>query len=339
MKNHRIVVAALLIVLTASTVFATGEPEAAAYPTRNIDAIITWGAGGLTDTIARNFIPLLEEQLGTSVIPQNKPGASGAVGSQEVASKAADGYTILFTTTESAGVWNVMGISPLDVKEFKPVILLSSLTPTVAVRKDSPWSSVEDLVADAQARPGEIIAGFAAPGSTGHVGSLLFAKYSNSDFNVVPFGGGADVMAALLGGHIDVAFNPIGTVHGNYLAGELDILATFSNEQIDLLPDVPPLGAIIPGFQEVLPWGPMVMILVNKNTPDDIVETLQEAALEAVKDPAWATFAAGYFMERVNATGDDFWARVNLWKSTTSWLLYESGVSAESPAKFGIPQL
>lgn len=333
----KVIVAVLCAVVVTGALFATAQAEES-YPARDIDAIITWGAGGLTDTIARNFIPLMEEELGVSIIPQNKPGASGAVGSQEVASGRSDGYTILFTTTESCGVWNVMGISDLDVTDFKPVIVLSSLTPTVAVRPDAPWDTVEELIADARSRPGEIVAGFAAPGSTGHVGSLLFAKYSGAEFNIVPFGGGADVMAALLGGHIDISFNPIGSVHDNYLAGALDILATFSNEQIELLPDVPALGEINPGFTEILPWGPTVMILVHKDTPDEIVETLSAAALEAVKAPEWSAFADSYFMQMVNATGDDFWAYTDAWKSTTTWLLQESGVAQVSPAEFGIPR-
>ena len=331
---------ALLIgvgLLLATFVFAEGQSEQTVegYPDKEIEAVITWGAGGLTDNIARNFIPLMEEQLdGASIVPQNKEGASGAIGSQYVENKPADGYTLLFTTTESSGVWNVMGTSDLDVSDFKPVILLSSLTPTCYVKADSPWDSVEELIADAKSRPGKIVSGYAAPGSLGHVSALLFSEYSDSEFNMVPFGGGGKVMAALLGGHVDVAFNPLISIMENYKADKIKLLSTFLNDK--LLEDVPALGEQVPSFSEVLPYGVMVMILVDKETPDEIVEKLTEAAVSASKDPRWKEFADKYYIQLMGQTGDAFWEKINNWKPTTTWLLYDAGVATQSPADFGI---
>ncbi|MFP4301159.1 MAG: Bug family tripartite tricarboxylate transporter substrate binding protein [Spirochaetaceae bacterium] len=330
------VLAVVLVSLGSLSLFAEGQSEATgSYPSEEIEAVITWGAGGLTDNIARNFLPLMEEQLGgATIVPQNRQGASGALGSQYVYDRRADGHTILVTTTESAGVWNVMGSSDLDVSDFEPIILLSSLTPTCYVRADAPWDSVEELVADARSRPGEIISGFAAPGSLGHVSALLFSEYSDSEFNMVPFGGGGKVTAALLGGHVEVAFNPLVSIMENYKADKIKLLATFSNER--LLPEVPALGAEIPAFQEVLPYGVMVMILVHKETPDDIVETLTDAAVAASQDERWEEFADRYYIQRMGQTGDAFWEKINSWKPTTTWLLHDAGVATESPAEFGI---
>ena len=202
-KMRKLMILSILGLILGVFAFAGGQSEEGidSYPDREIEAVITWGAGGLTDNIARNFIPLMEEQLeGSSIVPQNKTGASGAVGTQYVMNKDADGYTLLITTTESCGVWNVMGTSDMDITDFEPIVILSSLTPTCYVRKDAPWNTVQELIADAQSRPGKIISGFAAPGSLGHVSGLLFSEYSDSEFNMVPFGGGGKVMAALLGG-------------------------------------------------------------------------------------------------------------------------------------------
>jgi tripartite-type tricarboxylate transporter receptor subunit TctC len=337
MKRERVVLWSIVFLLSAAVLFAGGQKEEAAedYPAKEIEGVITWGAGGLTDNIARNFIPLMEERLGgASIVPQNKAGASGASGSQYVMGKPADGYTILFTTTESSGVWNVMGITDLDVSDFEPIILLSSLTPTCYVRNDAPWNSVDELIDDAKYRPGEIIAGYAAPGSLGHVSGLLFSEYSGSEFKMVPFGGGGKVMAALLGGHVDVAFNPLISVMENYKADKINLLATFSNDR--LLDEVPALGKVKPNFSEVLPWGVMVMILVKKDTPDHIVDKLTAAAKDAIEDPEWAAFAEKYNIQTMGQTGDDFWNKIDSWKSTTTWLLYDAGVAKESPEKFGI---
>ncbi|MBN2050453.1 MAG: tripartite tricarboxylate transporter substrate binding protein [Spirochaetales bacterium] len=340
MKNFtRIALSVLFILMAAAMVFAGGEAEeeVVAYPTQEIEAVITWGAGGLTDNIARNFLPLLEEQLGGSKIyVQNKEGASGAIGSQYVMGKPADGYTLLVTTTESCGTWNVMGISDMDVTDFQPIIMMSSLTPTCYVSADAPWNTVEELIADAKARPGKIISGFAGPGSLGHVSALLFSKYSGADFNIVPFGGGAAVVAALLGGHVDVAFNPLISVMENYKAGKVKLLATFSNEKI--LDEVPALGAQVPSFQPVMPYGVMVMILVHKDTPESIVNILTDAASKACADPRWKEFADKVYIEIMGQTGDEFWEVVNNWKPTTTWLLYDAGVATKSPADFGIPR-
>ncbi|MCK5674245.1 MAG: tripartite tricarboxylate transporter substrate binding protein [Spirochaetales bacterium] len=329
----------LMILMLSMALFATAEKEVVVenYPEREIEAVITWGAGGLTDNIGRNFMPLLEERLGGSnIIIQNKAGASGAIGSQYIMNKPADGYSILITTTEAAGVWNVMGLSDMDVSDFQPIILVSSLTPTCYVKADAPWNSLEELIADAQSRPGKIIAGYAAPGSLGHVAGLLFSEYSDSEFNMVPFGGGGKVKAALLGGHVDVAFNPLISIMGDHEAGTIKLLATLSNEK--LLDDAPALGQLQPQFQDVLPWGLMVMILVHKDTPESIVDTLTDAAMDALEDPRWKEFADKYYIQTMGQTGDDFWAKVDTWKSTTTWLLQDAGVAAKSPADFDIPR-
>ncbi|MCK5672232.1 MAG: hypothetical protein KAH95_02590, partial [Spirochaetales bacterium] len=214
--------------------------------------------------------------------------------------------------------------------------LVSSLTPTCYVKADAPWDSLEDLVADAQSRPGKIIAGYAAPGSLGHVAGLLFSEYSDSEFNMVPFGGGGKVKAALLGGHIDVAFNPLISIMGDHEAGNIKLLATLSNEK--LLEDAPALGQLQPQFQDVLPWGLMVMILVHKDTPESIVDTLTDAAMDALEDPRWKEFADKYYIQTMGQTGADFWAKVDTWRSTTTWLLQDAGVAAKSPVDFDIPR-
>ena len=326
-----------LLMIMAGVVFAEGQQEADvdSYPDREIEAVITWGAGGLTDNIARNFLPLMEKQLGdVSMVPQNKTGASGAVGSQYVMSKAADGYTVLITTTESCGVWNVMGTSDMDVTDFEPVMIMTSLNPTCYVRADAPWDSVQELIADAHSRPGKIISGFAAPGSLGHVSGLLFSEYSDSEFNMVPFGGGGKVMAALLGGHVEVAFNPLVSIMENYKAGKIKLLATFTDEEI--VDGVPALGAEVPAFKDVMPYGVMVMMLVHKDTPREIVRKLADAAAKASVDPSWKEFADKYYLQIIGATGDDFRQKVEAWKPLTTWLLYDAGVATKSPEEFGI---
>ncbi len=333
----KVILTGVLLLLAVGVSFAEGSQEVNTdtYPDREIEAVITWGAGGLTDNIARNFLPLMEKELGdVSMVPQNKAGASGAVGSQYVMNKAADGYTVLITTTESCGVWNVMGTSDMDINDFTPVIIMTGLNPTCYVRSDAPWNTVEELINDAQSRPGKIISGFASPGSLGHVSGLLFSEYSESEFNMVPFGGGGKVMAALLGGHVEVAFNPLVSIMENYKAEKIKLLATFTNDEI--VEGVPALGAEVPAFKKVMPYGVMVMMLVHKDTPEAIVDKLSDAALKASANPEWKTFCDKYYLQIIGETGDEFRKRVDAWKPLTTWLLYDSGVATKSPEEFGI---
>ena len=120
----------------------------------------------------------------------------------------------------------------------------------------------------------------------------------------------------------------------NYKADKIKLLATFSNEK--LLEDVPALGAEVPSFSEVMPYGVMVMMMVHKDTPGPVIEKLTAAAVAASNDPRWKEFADKYYLTTMGQTGDEFWEIVNNWKPTTTWLLYDAGVATKSPADFGI---
>ncbi len=339
MKKRMVIGLALsvLLLMPAAMIFAGGASEESAYPERAIEVVVPWGAGGVTDTVARNFLPICEGIMGTTLVITNKPGASGAAGTQYALTKEADGYTVLLSA-ETPGTMKVLGTADIDFHDFEPIILLAGFIPTVTVAADAPWNTVQELIAAAKADPGKIIAGFAGPGSTGHVSSLLFGEQAQAKFNIVPFGSGAEVIAALLGGHVDVVFNPLGDVIANYKAGKVKILATFTNEPVTQAPEIPALGKAVPAFKEVLPWGPMISVLVKKGTPQSVIDYWKKVTAEAVKDSRWEAFTNDYCCIRLGYQGDAFWKHVDSWVSTTTWLLYDSGTAKKSPADFGIPR-
>lgn len=332
-KKWRVVCIVTVVLLCAFTAVSAQKT----YPTKAIEAIVPWGAGGVTDTIARNFVAPFEKDLGVPIVITNKAGASGAIGSQFVLTKPADGYTILFSA-ETLGTMKVLGMADIDFRDFEPIILISGFIPTVTVSANAPWNTVQELIEDAKKRPGKIIAGYAGPGSTGHISSLLFSKQSGAKLNIVPFGSGAEVSAAILGGHVDVVMNPLGDNIENYKAGKLKLLATFTNEPVKQVPLVPALGKAVPEFQEVLPWGPMISILVKKGTPEEVKEKLKKAAIVAVNDEKWIAFLDRYCANPLNLLEGDFWKFVDSWISNTTWILYDAGVAKKSPAEFGIPR-
>ncbi len=327
-----------IVVLFAFMFFCAGVVVASAdYPERPIEVVVPWGAGGTTDSVARVFVPILEEQLGQAMPIQNKSGASGAVGTQYVLDKEADGYTILFSA-ESPGVMQVMGTADIDFHDFDPIILLVGLIPTLTVSADAPWDTVDEFVQEAKEKPGELIAAYAGPGTTGHIASLLFEKYSGLKFTNVPFGDGGKVVTALLGGHADLQFAPLNSVIEQYRAGNFKLLALFTNEPVEGMEEITPIGQAIPSFQEYMPWGPMISILVKKGTPVDMVNKLKEAASIAIMDERWLKFSESISGNNLGYQGEYFWNYVDKWTSVTSWLLYDAGAAQNSPTDFDIPR-
>lgn len=339
MKNRKLLISLTFsVVLFGLFMLGTGIGTASAdYPEHPIEVVVPWGAGGTTDSVARVFVPILEEKLGQPMPIQNKSGASGAVGTQYVLDKEADGYTIL-VSAESPGVMQVMGTADIGFHDFDPVILIVGLIPTLTVSADAPWDTVEEFIQDATEKPGELIAAYAGPGTTGHIASLLFEKYSGLKFTNVPFGDGGKVVTALLGGHADLQFAPLNSVIEQYRAGSFKLLALFTNDPVKGMEEITPIGQAIPSFQEYMPWGPMMSILVKKGTPVEMVDKLKVAASAAMEDERWLKFSESISGNNLGYQDEDFWNYVDKWTSVTSWLLYDAGAAQNSPADFDIPR-
>ncbi len=307
----------------------------AQYPTSPVSLIVPFGPGGSTDTIARSIAPMLEEKLGQSIIVVNKSGASGAVGTSFTLSKPADGQTVL-ASAETPAVFRTMGLSEKSFSDFTPIMMLGRLTPTVTVNADAPWNTIEELITYAKANPGKVTAGYAGPGTTGHIAALLFAEAAGIKLKTIPFGGGGKVNIALLGGHVDVVFNLLGSVIDPYRAGKMKVLATFSLHQIEGLDEIPPIVKSQPDFAKYLPWGPFYSLQVKKGTPDAVVATLKKAASEIMVDPRWKKVTADIYAEDAGMQGEELTKFISSWESLAAWLLYDAGAAANSPEKFGI---
>ncbi len=323
--------------LSLLTVLCISTLASAEYPTRPVSLVVPFGPGGSTDTIARSIAPLLEEKLGQSMVVMNKSGASGAVGTSFVLSKPADGQTIL-ASAETPAVFRTMGSSDKSFNDFTPIVMLGRLTPAVTVNSDSQWNSIEELLAYAKANPGKVTAGYAGPGTTGHIAALLFAEAAGIKLKTIPFGGGGKVNIALLGGHVDVVFNLLGSVIDSYKAGKMKILATFSLEKIEGLDEIPPIVKAEPAFAKHLPWGPFYSLQVKKGTPEPVVEKLKQVSSEIMEDPRWKQVVDKIYAEDAGLQGAELEKFIKSWESLAAWLLYDAGAATNSPEKFGIPK-
>lgn len=316
----------------------TPEPPATAFPERNLNGIIMWGAGGATDNVARVITPLVEEYLGQSIVLQNRTGATGAIATQFVNDQPADGYTILYGA-ENPQLFGVLGISTLSYDDFATISILGRGVAIVVVPIDSEWDSLEEVLNDAKARPGEILLGSTGPGGLPFVVASLFKAVDGVDFNLVPFDGEGPAMTAMLGGHVDITIAGLTAAREMYRAGRVKPLAVISNESILGLEEIPTLGEIMPQYQPYLPWGPFYGVFVRKDTPQEIQDVLINAYRQAFESDEFQEFLIDFGAVPMGIYGEEAEKFLENWRKTSAWLLYDAGGAEISPETFGIPRI
>ena len=266
--------AALIGALAAASVFA-------AYPDRPIKMIVPWAAGGDTDNIFRPFAPLLQKNIGQTVVIANVGGASGTKGAKEAKDSPADGYT-LFAVHDYIHSTYYAGVADVNYLDFEPICLIASTASVLTASPKTPWSDWKGMVADAKARPGQISVG-ATLASTSHFFPALVEKASGMKFKYVSYEGLAPRMNAILGGHIDLTDSNL-TQKGKVDAGQLRFIAIAAEKRNAEIPNVPTLKELGVNVVYDVNRG----ILVPKGTPGDVQAKLESACAASARDPAFA---------------------------------------------------
>ena len=219
------------------------------YPLRPVRLIIPSGAGGVTDILARNIAPKLGDALGQQVVIDNRPGASGIVGSQIVAKSAPDGYTLLMAFPSHVVNPSLYPDIPYDTaKDFAPITLVSAVSPVLIVSAQSPARSVAELVALAKAKPGQLNHGSTGTGSMGSLGADLFGAMAGIKFTQVVYKGAPQALTALLSGEIEFYLvGSVSTAVSQVKAGRVRALGVGAKQRNASLPDVPPIADTLPG--------------------------------------------------------------------------------------------
>ena len=255
--------------------------QAAEYPTKTVQIINPFPPGAVTDIVARLMSPKMSALLGQPVVIVNKPGGGGAVGIQAARDAAPDGYTILVTPPPILLIPLVSKNSGFTLKDFTPLALATSSPNTTVVRKESPWKTLEELIAEAKKNPGQLTYGSAGPGTTPHfIGELVKLK-TGVDLTHVPLGSESAAATALLGGHVNVSFLTLGTTQSHLEAGTLRALAVASNRRLKDFPNVP--TTVEKGFPE-LNLKIWVGFFAPVKIPAPIVKRLAEVINETLKD-------------------------------------------------------
>jgi tripartite-type tricarboxylate transporter receptor subunit TctC len=200
--------------------------------------------------VGRTLAQKLGQQLGQTVIVDNRPGGAGTIGAIAVKQAKADGYTLLFSPSTHTTTPMTMRTAPYDVtKDFAPVALVAKAPLAIAVNKNLPVSDVKTLLAHAKANPGKLSFAIGSTGSAGHLSTELLRRSGNADLLIVPYKGSAPAYQDLVGGQIDGFIDPILGSSSFAKAGQLKVLAVTSKARVPNLPDVPTVGETVPGYE------------------------------------------------------------------------------------------
>ena len=276
--------------LIAGAALAPHALSAADFPSRQIRIVVPYPPGGPTDALARILAADLQATLGQPVIVENKPGASGALGSREVAKADPDGHTLVLgnnqTHATNAFLLKDAGYDP--VRDFAAVAGLADLQHVLVVRKDLGARTVADLVAIATRDPGKLNYGSTGLGSGSHLAMELFKSRTGTQMQHVPFRGAAPMVLEIIAGRIDVSFATLPSVLGQIEAGEMIALAIASHARAPQLPAVPLLKEQGVTEGEADSW---LALWAPAATPPAIVATLSKAVLGALAKPDIAAAA------------------------------------------------
>lgn len=267
---------AILMVAVASS--AAAQP----YPSRPVRLIIPSGAGGITDILARHIAPKLGDALGQQVVIDNRPGASGIVGSLIVAKAAPDGYTLLMVFPSHVTNPSLFPDIPYDTANaFAPVTMISAVAPVLSVGTQSPARTLADFIALAKAKPG-LNHGATGQGSMGALAAELLGTMAGTKFTQVVYKGAPQAMTSLIAGEIDFYFvGSVGSVVPQVKAGRIRALGVGGRQRVTPLPDVPPIADTLPGF-EARGWNG---ILAPPGTPRAVIERLNRELVKIVRSP------------------------------------------------------
>jgi tripartite-type tricarboxylate transporter receptor subunit TctC len=283
MKKHAMVVAVLVV--ASLWMVASAAAGAAGYPAkgRMITIIVPSTAGGGTDTATRMLAPILEKDLGVPIQIVNKPGASMQIGLSEVAAAKPDGYTLVMSVLPTAAsiYLDPERKATFTRKNLQPIALVYEAPFCVWVLASSPYKTLKDVADAAKANPDKIKSGTTGYMSTGHFANIEFQRAAGVKMATVNFQGGGPAITALLGGHIDVAFNSIGELLGHNKAGTIRILGVMDDQESEFLPGIKTLKA--QGYS-AQPIGSDIGVSSPAGLPKEIADLLTNAVKKAMGD-------------------------------------------------------
>lgn len=262
---------------------AMAAPGAADYPSRPIQIVVPYTAGGSVDAVARTLALELTQRLGQSVVVENRVGAGSNIGSTYVARAAPDGHTLLLISPANAINVSLYKDMPYDMRtDMAPIAIVGRAPGILLVNPGFEADTLQEFVALAKARPGGLNFGSGGSGSSEHLSGELFKKVAGVDLVHVPYKGGAAAMADVLSGRVEAFFTNQANVIGQIKGGAVKVLAVASDTRSTILPDVPTFAEQGYPQQKVSVWWGLA---APSGTPEPVLDRLSEALLAAYESP------------------------------------------------------
>ena len=293
-----------LLLALACTCLAPVTAHAQAFPNKPIHLVVTYPVGGSSDLMARIMGQKLQEQWGQPVVIESKPGAAGSIGMDYAARQPADGYTFVVANLGPVAVNPLISKVPYNMeKDFLPVALTATGANILVVPANSPYKSLQDILAAARAKPGEVSFGTSGPGSMAHLGGELIMRQAKVKMNGINYKGGGQAVNDLLAGHIDIMVADALPVSQFIKAGKLRPVAITSAARSKLFPDIPTFTeAGLSGIVAENWWG----VFLPAGTPRTVVDNYHAALVKVMADPDLKARFAELGVEAQASTQDEF---------------------------------
>jgi len=337
MRQYRFRTFVVLAALAAGIAGTVPASAADWKPTRPINLIVPWAAGGSTDQVTRATAAELEPVLGQKIVVINQPGASGSIGTKSALDAPRDGYTWTAGAAQDLGAYESLGLLTTRITDWNLYLNVANIQ-VISVNANSPYKTVKELLDAMKAKPGQISVATAGVTSSGHNAMDAIAKAAGVTYKHVTYDGGNPAVLSTVSGETEVT-TQLAVEQADMIRGKrLRPLATVSDRPLELegFGTIPPLSSVIPGFTMPANY---FGIFVPKGVPDDVVETLNKAwvstiakseALKKYAQSRGALFAPLYGAEAQKAVFPAVQAN--------AWLLYDTKKAKVAPDTVGIPR-
>ncbi|MBR8657322.1 tripartite tricarboxylate transporter substrate binding protein [Achromobacter sp. Marseille-Q0513] len=318
---------AWLAAALAALALGSAASASAAWPERPITMVVPFPPGGPTDLVARVLAKQLTDQLGQTVVVENKGGANGNIGMQYAAAAKPDGYTVLYNTSSialSPNLYRKLAFDP--VKDFAPVSSTAVIPLVLLTHPSVPVQDAQGFVDYARQRPGKLSYGSAGAGNVTHLGALLLLRSLQIDAVHVPYRGSAPAMTDLVGGQVQFMANTLNDSLGFIREGKLRALAVTSRERSEQLPAVPTVAeTVAPGFE----MGAWQGVVVPAGTPEPIVQKLNAEIRRALQSAEMQKQLKAQGAQALGSTPQEYGAYIRNEIQRWGTVIQEAGVQLD----------